>query len=823
MNSFTDEDLLSRTKALRTISKKYKTTMSLEDILKEVNDDRKYSPQFLKFSRNLIICTSYTDLPDLIPSKSKKPFRQFVMDQSSIKAKKKNNDVINARLTANPSFKASYLNKIREFLYSDDLNTLYSILGEDSTAKLLDITSIYLFQNDNSLLHISGAPLKPSYKGSGARIGKTIDKTIVFYSSPRIINRRMTHKPISLYMEDNLDALHEKINKTKNINLHNIVCGISQKLKRFPFFSILSSICPRNDKECSNDDVFSFLNVIIKRTIPLSVFGVSENRYEFMKKMRILLFMSKYESITIDYLTISIKSSLIPCCYHGKKRSDSLKRDVDIKALLLSIVSDIIFPVIKACFYVTESKNGVLYYRHETWQKRTSIYLNGKKDEFKRVNPTNSSMLKLLPKGAGFRTIIIKEKKQYITTKENKTSSIDKENTSFNINKDVIAPNTMKAANSALKRASFEKRSISVSGIEDIRRTIGDFKQSMIKEEKHYSGYHAITLDITNFFDSINQQTLLGILENKLAFLKNKEFLLDILKITSNGFNGTRLEERFDLLDRQDTSEFNIKPRTQRSGKVISINKKPLKLDGNDLLEVIKNAIEKNYVKFGHGTYKKIKGISQGCILSSELGSIFLDSIESEMDDIMPKESLLLRNMDDYLLISDDRDALDKFVNSLDNIFKYYGISLNPNKTKMSSSESPFIDWHCFLLDSRDLNVFARESASSLLRISPMRRNTKFLSSKLKRSFVLSMKNIFLDPNVCSYNTVLENIKRLFTSCKERLDYYLRNSDIVLKKDTFLILRNQIINLAKNRTSSINHFIPLNEVYKIGIKTFSYK
>lgn len=87
-------------------------------------------------------------------------------------------------------------------------------------------------------------------------------------------------------------------------------------------------------------------------------------------------------------------------------------------------------------------------------------------------------------------------------------------------------------------------------------------------------------------------------------------------------------------------------------------------------------------VKIGKKFYRQKEGIPQGSVLSSLLCNYFYADLEATyLDFLDPRESLLLRLIDDFLLITTNRADAKMFLEVMHEGLPEYGVSVNPDKT----------------------------------------------------------------------------------------------------------------------------------------------
>jgi telomerase reverse transcriptase len=104
--------------------------------------------------------------------------------------------------------------------------------------------------------------------------------------------------------------------------------------------------------------------------------------------------------------------------------------------------------------------------------------------------------------------------------------------------------------------------------------------------------------------------------------------------------------------------------------------------DRNELLDMLAEHLQHNMVKIGKKFYRQKKGIPQGSVLSSILCNYFYADLEAcHLSFLNAPGTLLLRLVDDFLLITTDRQHAKRFLQIMHNGLPEYGVTVNPSKT----------------------------------------------------------------------------------------------------------------------------------------------
>lgn len=102
------------------------------------------------------------------------------------------------------------------------------------------------------------------------------------------------------------------------------------------------------------------------------------------------------------------------------------------------------------------------------------------------------------------------------------------------------------------------------------------------------------------------------------------------------------------------------------------------------LLGLLGEHVQRNMVKIGKRYYRQKEGIPQGSILSSLLCNYFYADLESKHLGFLKQgegESLLLRLIDDFLLVTTDKEHAKRFLERMHEGVGEYGVKCHPGKS----------------------------------------------------------------------------------------------------------------------------------------------
>lgn len=100
------------------------------------------------------------------------------------------------------------------------------------------------------------------------------------------------------------------------------------------------------------------------------------------------------------------------------------------------------------------------------------------------------------------------------------------------------------------------------------------------------------------------------------------------------------------------------------------------------LIGLLDEHVSQNLVKVGKKFYRQKTGIPQGSVLSAILCNYFYADLEmKQLGFLDGRENLLMRLIDDFLLVTPDKTKAERFVQVMHEGLPEYGVEVNPKKT----------------------------------------------------------------------------------------------------------------------------------------------
>lgn len=226
--------------------------------------------------------------------------------------------------------------------------------------------------------------------------------------------------------------------------------------------------------------------------------------------------------------------------------------------------------------------------------------------------------------------------------------------------------------------------------VNDIYPKLKDYKCSLSSD--HGPLYFA-KLDIRAAFDTIPQDAVIRLMssvpgQDQYTIVKHAEVKPAERTIVEADKAATKPIRRWraQALEKGDASSFTSRLESDVAAKkknTVFIDSAVRKThDTKSLLALLNEHITNNLVKIGKKYYRQKTGIPQGSVLSSFLANYFYTDLEiHHLDFLNSDDCLLLRLIDDFLLITLDKKKAQRFVETLHAGVPEYGVEVSSKKT----------------------------------------------------------------------------------------------------------------------------------------------
>ena len=377
-------------------------------------------------------------------------------------------------------------------------------------------------------------------------------------------------------------------------------------------------------------------------------------------------------------------------------QSDHLKRIELLQELLYYIFDSILIPLIRSNFYVTESNthvNRLFYFRHDVWRRLTELCLGNLREAMfeevrhskksKHINGTRPyGHMRLVPKGTSFRPILNLKRKPTIC--ENGKMILGGKSVNM----------ILKPVYSMLKHEKSRQSALlgsSMFSMDEIYPRLKTFSKHLKESRQDNLPLYFAKVDVANCFDTIPQDKILELMDkicSQPAYYPVRHAEVSAKRIQpQSDFTVTRKfrdrEPARGPHDYQVFQNFIAMNNGERKTNTVFVEQSvPTMRDRDRLMKMLSDHISHNQVKMGKKFFNQKRGIPQGSILSSMLCNFFYGQFEVEhLGFVDQKDSLLLRLLDDFLLITVDKDKACQFLDIMHSGSPQYGITVKPQKS----------------------------------------------------------------------------------------------------------------------------------------------
>ena len=580
--------------------------------------------------------------------------------------------------------------------------------------------------------------------------------------------------------------------------------------------------------------VTSFFKSVMKTVFPCEFWGSSHNFGVVLHGIETFLGMRKKEQLSMKHIMQGIRILDVNWLFNQKNKGSSKSRPKTeheagtkvYESVIKWVYCHFLIPLVRSTFYCTDTEftgNEIVYYRKPVWVKIRTIATEKLHSQFKRVEHSKMnetlkqtslgfSGLRLLPKAnGGIRPIAL------LCKQEQSLRAF------YNV--DAGPSWRLRGTNQGLKEAfealSFEKShkpelfGVGVHGFHEVHKRLLSFIE---RRKGSSSELYFASVDIHHCYDKINQPHILKLLDQILSKREYASQECTILhsiggtsrlmqkkekSVGSPGNIVSFLEQANAIADRHNHAVIVDKVRCQIASKPMLLALLKEHLLGN--LVVLKD-------QFAPQLLLQTSGIPQGSILSSMLCNYYYGDIEPHLfegvfDDTSKDQHLIVRVIDDFILITPDKKTCDKFVEKMRQGSSQYGVQINEKKTRTSHEVDQALDtsekksqfkvdregyfqWCGLLINTKNCEVqidysrFAATRASDTLTINRVANEGDKLV-KMLQSFVRPRCTpILFDSRINSSSTAMVNFHQAITLCAVKtVSYIVQSLDVAANKN----------------------------------------
>ena len=483
--------------------------------------------------------------------------------------------------------------------------------------------------------------------------------------------------------------------------------------------------CSFMDMATPESNVSAFCRAVLTNVIPDRFWGKGDdgknNKAHIMYYVDQFVHLRKFESFSLhtvfqgvkvgicaefrEKLTVVQMKAIAWLCLPRSEKaqkialSDMQKRTEIFLEFLYYLFDSLLIPLIRSNFHVTESnvhRNRLFYFRHDVWRALAEPTLAEIKGSmFEEINTMNAlkvlgartlgfSQVRLLPKANGMRPIM--NLRRRVNRLKNGKSVLGRSINSvmtpvFNV-LDYVKKKDPANVGSAL------------FSVGDMYPKLKAFRNRTKNASSSPTRFYFAKCDVQACFDTIPQRRVVQMIRQRL----DEDFyrICRHAEVKSTGFHrsGSVLEawskpaRKFTAAARP-AGEF-VDFAWAVENELASGKRNTIFVDSvlhacrqrKAILDLLEEHVEANMVKVGKKFYRQKAGIPQGSILSSLLCNLFYAELEHEyLGFLQSDESLLLRLIDDFLLITTNKTHASQFLRVMHGGVESYGVKVNPAKS----------------------------------------------------------------------------------------------------------------------------------------------
>ncbi|KAF1929540.1 uncharacterized protein M421DRAFT_4010 [Didymella exigua CBS 183.55] len=556
------------------------------------------------------------------------------------------------------------------------------------------------------------------------------------------------------------------------------------------------------DMACPTAHVSAFCRAVIAKVVPRRFWGDDGNRRTVMQCIDQFVGLRKFETLTLHEVTQKLQVTAIPWLQlPGQEgttklaRSDFEKRKELFQEFVYWVFDSLLIPLVRSNFYVTESnahRNRLFYFRHDVWRMLTepllsTLRLNMFEDmPTDRVNrllaarPLGFSKIRLLPKKQGIRVIVNLKRRPQLTRYGAVTLG-------RSINS-VMTP-VFNAINYE-KTIRPDKLGSSLFSVGDMFPKLEAFKASLRAQGLQDKQLYFAKVDVVSCFDTIPQKRLLSMVDSLMsaqAYQTGKHVEISALgalqRLHGEHVNpAPRKRWISHTVAGKDAASFSQVVQDKLVGtksNTVFVNTHLQQQEAKaDLMHLLREHVERNLVKIGKRFFRQKTGIPQGSILSSILCNYFYAELERDvLGFALGGDCLLLRLLDDFLLITVDRQHAERFVRVMHRGHADYGVQIKSAKS-MTNFDVVTDDGvrvpNCSPEVRKNTERSTRADVENSLTIELSKVPGQTLHRKALNAFKIQLKAMFIDPALNSVSTVLTNLHQSFHEAAVRCLEYVR-------------------------------------------------
>ncbi|KAL9099832.1 MAG: hypothetical protein Q9163_004720 [Psora crenata] len=581
--------------------------------------------------------------------------------------------------------------------------------------------------------------------------------------------------------------------------------------------------------------VSAFCRATLSNLIPDGFWGQGEARQQnkaiIMRDIDRFVRLRRFESMSLHTVYQRLKlgyiSWLTPPSTTRKKTalSDMKKRQEIFLEFLYYVFDSLLIPLIRSNFHVTESnvhQNRLFYFRQDVWRALTEPAMtNLKLSIFEEVPVSKAkkmldarlpgfSQIRLVPKADGLRPIT--NLRRRVTKLQNGKIALGR-----SINS-VMAP--VFSVLDLEKKQQPDRLGNALFSVGDIYPKLRMFRNRLKATGAECHPLYFAKCDAKSCFDTIPQGKVVKLVEQipsddayriaRHAEIKSIKTYLCRKNHNQSTYNPARryISVARSAADFLEFDKFIAHGRAVGKRYTIFVDSIVQQNHNKEkLLDLLEQHVQSNLVKIGKKFFRQKAGIPQGSVLSSLLCTFFYAELEKEyfgfLDD---DESILLRLIDDFLLITTNKEHAKRFMQIMHDGVDKYGVHVNlaksltnftmaTNGLQVPQWPNPILFPYCgniintvTLEITKDRERRKGTTLADTLTVELSKTPGRIFYRKAVNAFKIQMHKMLFDTNFNSLTTVLSTIYQSFTVTAMKYYRYVKSMTSGAKPHSDLLI-----------------------------------
>ncbi len=537
--------------------------------------------------------------------------------------------------------------------------------------------------------------------------------------------------------------------------------------------------------------VCKFVMACLRRLVPAVVWGSNDNLALTAQMVDALVCARRYEEFDVDAWTDRWHTSA--CVWLPHHKTAAIQRRRMVRAWLHWLVADVMIPLVRNHFYVTESalyRNKLFYFRKPLWRKIAKTVQLG--DMYRPVDEVEAqellgnrfglpcARLRFVPKASGMRPIV----------------NLSAQDAGFDSTNQLLRP-IYEALRWELLQGGGKAHLLgaSVFNLNDAYHKLLPFILRWRANPNQL--LYFVSVDVKQSFDSVNQRKLCDILfDERERIFSHERYVLQRYAVHVPRMDTVTTAWRNIVTPAAQVQPLNVAMGDNMPRKSVLVDAASQVTVERPYMEaILRHHITRNMIRVGKSYYVQHVGIPQGSVLSSLLCSLFYGHMERHgLADLVERaDSVLVRFIDDSLFTSTSEAVATEFLHRLSTRFvDDYGTQLNANKTQVNfvcgtmprvqcdtafPSANPCLAWCGVLIDTVTLEVFgdySRYRGNYVNDSLTMSGSAASLGQKIKRFAQPKCVPLLLDVRINRPAIVQLNVYQIFLLCAIKFHCHVR-------------------------------------------------